>query len=116
MVTTLVAVVLAATGSIGTLAATVVMLLLVVFRSVNVAVLVLRRRPEEGEADHFRTWWPIPLLALVSCVVLAANQPLDVWLRAGLMLLVGLGFYLLTRVVRSRTGAPAQEQRRSSTG
>ncbi|MGJ7441972.1 APC family permease [Aquipuribacter sp. MA13-6] len=105
VVTTAVAVVLAATGTIATLAATVVMLLLVVFGAVNVAVLVLRRRPDEGEADHFRTWWPVPLLALVSCVVLAAQQPVDVWLRAAVMLLVGLAFYLLTRVVRARADA-----------
>ncbi len=103
VVTTGIAIVLAATGGLATLAATVVMLLLVVFASVNVAVLVLRRRPEEGEPDHFRTWWPLPLLALVSCVVLAANQPLDVWLRAAVMLTVGLGLYLLTRVVRARS-------------
>jgi amino acid transporter len=95
--TTVVAGLLVATGDVGTLAATVVMLLLVVFAAVNVAVLVLRRRPEEGEPDHFRTWWPVPVVALASCVLLAAQQPWDVWGRAAAMLAVGLVLHLATR-------------------
>lgn len=100
--TTVVAGLLVATGDLATLAATVVMLLLVVFGAVNVAVLVLRRRPEEGESDHFRTWWPVPVLALATCVLLAAQQPWEVWGRAAAMLAVGLVLYLATRLVRRR--------------
>lgn len=98
LITTAAAAALVATGDVETLAATVVMLLLVVFFAVNLAVLVLRRRSDEGEPDHFRTWLPLPVLALGSCVLLAAQQPLDVWLRAGGMLLVGLALYGLTRL------------------
>ncbi|MFC3690109.1 APC family permease [Aquipuribacter hungaricus] len=112
VVTTVVAGLLVATGSLATLAATVVMLLLVVFAAVNVAVLVLRRRPEEGEQDHFRTWWPVPVLALATCVLLAAQQPWDVWGRAGLMLAVGLALYALTRLARrGRTEEDAERAR-----
>lgn len=105
VVTTLVAGALVATGDLATLAATVVMLLLVVFAAVNVSVLVLRRRPEEGEADHFRTWLPLPVLAIASCALLAAQQEPDVWLRAGILLAVGLGLHLVTRLARSRSAA-----------
>jgi APA family basic amino acid/polyamine antiporter len=105
VVTTLVAMALVVTGDLETLAATVVMLLLVVFTAVNVAVLVLRRRPEEGEADHFRTWAPLPVLAVGSCLVLAAKQPLEVWGRAGLLLLLGLALYVTSALLRRRTRA-----------
>lgn len=100
VVTTVVAGLLVATGDLATLAATVVMLLLVVFVAVNVSVLVLRRRPAEGEQDHFRTWWPVPLLAVATCVVLAAQQPPEVWGRAGLMLVVGLLLHVSTGLAR----------------
>lgn len=103
VVTTVAAAVLIATGTLETLAATVVMLLLVVFFAVNIAVLVLRRHPEEGEQDHFRTWWPIPILALASCVLLAAQQPAEVWLRAGIMLGVGVVLHFVTLAARRRT-------------
>jgi len=50
--TTLVAIALTLTGTLATLAETVVLLLLFVFLSTNVAVLVLRR--DRVEEDHFR--------------------------------------------------------------
>ncbi len=48
-------------GDVGTLAETVVLLLLFVFISTNVAVLVLRK--DKVEHDHFRVWTWVPVLA-----------------------------------------------------
>ncbi len=64
--TTLLSMLLALTGSVATLASTLVLLLLVVFLMVNTAVLVLRRDP--GEAGHFRAPTVLPVLGAASCV------------------------------------------------
>jgi amino acid transporter len=95
VVTTLVSMVLAATGGVTALAETVVLLLLVVFTSTNLAVLVLRR--EVAPRPHFRVWTPVPVLGLASCVLLATQQEAGTYLRAGLLLLVGLLLYGLSR-------------------
>ena len=101
-VTVAAAVVLAVTGGVTALAETVVLLLLVVFVSTNLAVLVLRR--ERTDAPHFRVWTPVPVLGIVSCVVLATQQSAGTYLRAGLLVLVGLVLYGLSRL----TGASGQ--------
>lgn len=54
VVTTLLAIGLTLTGDQGDLADTVVLLLLFVFLSTDIAVLVLRK--DEVAADHFRVW------------------------------------------------------------
>ncbi|MFJ8668878.1 APC family permease [Streptomyces sp. NPDC093600] len=77
--TTVVAMLLALTGSVAELASTLVLLLLVVFLIVNTAVIVLRRDP--GESDHFRAPTVLPVLGLISCVVLATQIEAEVWLR-----------------------------------
>ncbi|MFD2796153.1 APC family permease [Promicromonospora vindobonensis] len=103
LATTLVAVVLIFTGDLAALAETVVLLLLLVFISTNVAVLVLRR--DQVEHAHFRVATAVPWLGVASCVLLLSQQSGQTWLRAGVLLLVGLLLYLamgLTR--RSRTG------------
>ncbi|GIG41712.1 APC family permease [Cellulomonas phragmiteti] len=95
IVTTLVAIVLAATGELVDLASTVVLLLLFVFLSTNVAVLVLRRDPVEHA--HFRapTW--LPVLAVLSCLVLLTRQEPQHWALAGVLLAVGVVLHLVTR-------------------
>lgn len=93
--TTVVAMVLAATGELAALAETVVLLLLVVFISTNAAVLVLRR--DRVPQEHFRAWTAIPVLALVSCVVLLTQQSAGTWARAGIMLAVGVVLHFLAR-------------------
>jgi amino acid transporter len=95
VLTTAVAMVLAATGGVTALAETVVLLLLVVFTSTNLAVLVLRR--ERTTTPHFRVWTAVPVLGLASCVLLATQQEAATYLRAGLLLLVGLVLYGLSR-------------------
>lgn len=93
--TTLVAIVLTLTGSLATLAQTVVLLLLFVFISTNLAVLVLRR--DEVAQDHFRvpTW--VPVLGIASCLLLMTQQDAQTWLRAGALLLVGVVLYGVSR-------------------
>ncbi len=95
VVTTLVAIVLTLTGSLATLAQTVVLLLLFVFISTNLAVLVLRR--DKVAADHFRvpTW--VPVLGVASCLLLMSQQDAQTWMRAGALLLVGVVLYGVTR-------------------
>jgi amino acid transporter len=94
--TSVVAIVLTLTGSLATLAETVVLLLLFVFLSTNLAVLVLRR--DVVGADHFRvpTW--VPVLAILSCLILLTQQSAETWLRAGALMLVGVGLYFLARI------------------
>ncbi|MFF4091877.1 APC family permease [Streptomyces nigra] len=102
-VTTLLAMLLALTGSVATLASTLVLLLLIVFFMVNTAVLVLRR--DEGEADHFRAPTVLPVLGLASCVLLATQIEGAVWLRG--LAIVGVGVLLaaLTTLRRHKDGA-----------
>jgi amino acid transporter len=105
--TTAVAAVLAWTGDIASLAATTVLLLLVVFVAVNASVLALRWRERRGapaaddeQPDHFRTWWPLPVLAIATCVWLATQQPLDVYVRAAVLLAVLSALWIATRLAR----------------
>lgn len=94
--TTLVAIGLTLTGTLATLAETVVLLLLFVFLSTNLSVLILRR--DEVAEDHFRvpTW--VPVLAIVSCLVLLGQQSLETWMRGGALILTGVLLFACARV------------------
>ncbi|MEU5685915.1 APC family permease [Streptomyces venezuelae] len=90
--TTALSLLLALTGSVATLASTLVLLLLVVFFIVNTAALVLRRtHPGHGETgrDHFRAPAVVPVLGALSCVVLATQVEAEVWLRGLIVFAVG---------------------------
>ncbi|MBT2264345.1 APC family permease [Rhodococcus erythropolis] len=93
--TTAVAMALCMTGSLSALAETVVLLLLVVFISTNIAVLVLRR--DSVEHNHFRAPTIFPVLALLTCVALLTQQSAATWLRAAALLAVGIVLYALSR-------------------
>ncbi|MCR5978877.1 amino acid permease [Gordonia jinghuaiqii] len=97
--TTAVAMVLSATGSVAALAETVVLLLLFVFISTNVAVLVLRR--DRTDTDHFRAPTVLPVLAVGTCIVLMTQQTAATWLRAAILIGVGLALYALARLTGS---------------
>jgi basic amino acid/polyamine antiporter, APA family len=99
--TMLAAMVLATTGTLAVLAETVVLFLLFVFISSNLAVLVLRR--DEVPHPHFRTPVILPVLAIGTCLVLIAQQNAGAWGRAAILLGIGAVFYLLTR--RSAKGS-----------
>lgn len=101
--TTVVAMGLTLTGGLATLAQTVVLLLLFVFISTNLAVLVLRK--DHVEQEHFRAPTFLPVAALASCVLLLTQQGPEIWLRGGILLAIGIILYLLTRLGSgSRTG------------
>lgn len=91
--TTAVAMVLTAVGDLSTLAETVVLLLLFVFVSTNIAVLVLRREPVGH--PHFRVWTAVPVLGVGSCILLLTQQSATVWLFAAILLAVGALLYLV---------------------
>lgn len=95
VVTTAVAMVLTLVGDLSTLAETVVLLLLIVFISTNVAVLVLRR--DTVEHRHFRVWTAVPVLGVASCVLLLTQQTAKVWLFAAVLLAVGVVLYFSAR-------------------
>lgn len=110
VVTTVVAMALVFTGELQVLAETVVLLLLIVFISTNVAVLVLRK--DEVEEDHFRVVTVVPVLGVISCVALLTQQSAGTWLRAGILLAVGAVLYLVTR----RASRPAPSRGGAQTG
>ncbi|MEU5363985.1 APC family permease [Streptomyces sp. NPDC005925] len=113
-VTSLLAMLLALTGSVATLASTLVLLLLVVFLMVNTAVLVLRRDP--GEADHFRAPTLLPVLGIGSCVLLATQIEAEVWLRGLLVVAVGVVLAAAGAVRRGRHGDGAGQAGRTDPG
>ncbi|MDG5485333.1 APC family permease [Mycolicibacterium gadium] len=106
--TTAVAMLLTLVGDLSTLAETVVLLLLIVFISTNVAVLVLRR--DTVEHSHFRVWTLVPVLGVASCILLLTQQTGKVWLFAAILLAVGVVLYFSARAAMRRTGtkSPAE--------
>jgi amino acid transporter len=97
---TLLAIGLVSTGEIEGLGDTTSFLLLCVFAVVNIAVLVLRRDPVDHQ--HFRTPTVLPVLGALTALILAsplADRPADVYIRAGVLLAVGVGLWALNKVV-----------------
>ncbi|HCX85330.1 MAG TPA: amino acid permease [Micrococcales bacterium] len=95
LVTTGVAIVLTLVGDLATLAETVVLLLLFVFLSTNIAVLVLRR--DVVAEEHFRVWTIVPVLGIASCVLLLSQQEPIVWLLGAVLLAVGVVLHLVAQ-------------------
>ncbi|GAA4826311.1 APC family permease [Streptomyces ziwulingensis] len=85
--TTLLSLLLTATGDVASLASTLVLLLLVVFFLVNTAVL--RLRDDAVPHDHFTTPRAVALLGAASCVLLATQFDGQVWVRGLIVLAVG---------------------------
>lgn len=111
-VTTGLSVFLALIGSIEVLAATLVLLLLVVFTAVNTAVLFLRK--DEVGHPHFRVPLVLPVLGIASCVVLVTQIEAETW-QLGLPLLaagVVLAFIARSRRVKNlaRAGTEGVER------
>ncbi len=100
LVTTLAAMALTATGDLQSLAETVVLLLLFVFISTNVAVLVLRK--DEVNHKHFRAPTLIPYLALASCLLLLIQQGAGIWMRAAILIALGLVLYFVSKWITTR--------------
>ena len=105
--TTLLAMVLIATGDLEKLADTTVVLLLFAFIGVNAAVLGARRDRVEG--DHFVVPTAIPVIGVVVCIGLLTQKEGDVFLRAGLLLVLGLALWGINLIFtdKDERGSPA---------
>lgn len=107
--TSVIAVVLVASADITLLGGTTSLLLLAVFTIVNIAVLVLRRRPVDH--DHFRAPSWTPWVGIVLCGFLVtplSGKPLEEYLVAGVLLLVGGVLWLVNHVVVGRVDIDAE--------
>ncbi|WP_328500614.1 APC family permease [Streptomyces sp. NBC_00457] len=104
---TLITVGLVTTGEIKGLGDTTSFLLLCVFAVVNTAVLVLRK--DRVEQRHFRAPSWVPVLGVITSVILAsplAERDADVYVRAGVLVAIGLVLWVINRVaMRSTTTA-----------
>lgn len=101
--TVVVAAVLISTGTFRDLAGTTVLLLLIVFAIVNVAVLVVRRRPVDH--PHYRTPTWAAVLGAVTTLVLASpivGRAPRVYLVAGILIGIGVALWGLNRLVTGR--------------
>jgi amino acid transporter len=101
--TTVLALLLTLVGDLTILASAVVLLLLFVFISTNVAVLVLRK--DEVEHEHFRVWTVVPVLGVASCLLLLTQQEPIVWVFGGGFIVLGVVLYFIARATRRSTGA-----------
>ena len=86
---------------VGDLAETTVLLLLGVFATVNVAVLVVRRRdPEQG--DWFRAPTAMPILGVIASIGLMTTKDAETFARAGVLLAVGILLWAINRLLSRR--------------
>ncbi|MFI7243640.1 APC family permease [Streptomyces qinglanensis] len=102
---TLLALGLVSTGEIAGLGDTTSFLLLCVFAVVNVAVLVLRR--DRVGHRHFRVPTPLPVLGALTALVLAsplADRATGVYVRAGILVLLGIALWAVNALVRKAGG------------
>ncbi|MFE0103199.1 APC family permease [Streptomyces sp. NPDC059009] len=104
----LLAIGLVSTGEIEGLGDTTAFLLLCVFAVVNVAVLVLRRDPVEHR--HFRAPTALPVLGAITALILAsplADRPAEVYVRAGVLIAIGVGLWAVNRLVLRGRSSPS---------
>ncbi len=95
--TTALAMILISTGDLSDLADTTVLLLLVVFIFVNVSVLVLRR--DRVDHAHFRAPTALPVIGVVVCIALMTEKTGETYLRAAILLGVGVAFWVVSRLI-----------------
>ncbi len=110
--TTGVALVLASWSGVRTLGGTTALLLLCVFAIVNLAVLLLRRKPVEHK--HYRAPTFAPVLGFISCVYLAsplAGREVSQYIVAGVLLAIGIGLYFLSAFLERGGGIDTTEAR-----
>jgi amino acid transporter len=88
VLTTAITMVLILSGDLSGLADTTVLLLLLVFTGINVAVLVLRcDRPRH---PYFQAPTAIPVIGAATSMALMTTKDVEVFARAGVLLLVGV--------------------------
>jgi amino acid transporter len=96
-----IAISLIVTAEVEALAETTVLLLLGVFILVNISVL--RLRPDKVDHEHFAAPTAMPVLGALTCLVLITQTEAAVFLRAGILLAVGLVLWVINRGVMSRS-------------
>lgn len=107
--TTIVAAALTFVGDLETLASAVVLLLLFVFLSTNLAVLVLRK--DRVRHRHFKVWTVLPVLGIGSCVLLLTQQKPSIWLFAAFVAALGAALVLVMRLThRDRPAGSGQDR------
>ncbi len=99
--TTAIAAVLIITGDLEKLADTTVALLVIVFGIVNATVLYLRRDPVDH--DHFRIPSVFPVLGVGVSIALLTQIEGEVYVRAGILIAVGLVLWGINELVLRRT-------------
>ena len=99
LTTTAISAILSVVGELQLLAETVVLFLLFVFISTNLAVLVLKKNTVDH--GHFTIPAVVPVLALGSCLILLIQQSASVWMLGGILLLVGVVLYFVSAKVRT---------------
>jgi amino acid transporter len=97
---TLVAMGLILTGDLEALADTTVTLLLIAFVGVNAAVLGSRRDHVEHDHFHVPSW--IPVVGVIVCIGLLTQREAEIWLRAGVLLLIGLALWAVNLTLTRR--------------
>ena len=89
------------TAEVEALAETTVLLLLGVFILVNISVLKLRS--DKVDHEHFAAPTVLPVLGALTCLVLITQTEAAVYLRAGILLAVGVVLWAINRAVMSRS-------------
>ena len=87
--------------SVALLGGTTALLLLCVFTVVNVALIVIRRRPADQDHEHFTAPTFLPYLGAITCAFLAgpwarSDEQQEKYVIAGFLLLAGIVLWLLT--------------------
>ena len=100
---------LVASGDFVDLAGTTTLLLLAVFALVNATVLVLRR--DRVRHSHFRAPSAIPILGSIAALVLLSQQDAGDWIRATVLIAIGLVLYALNIFLKKRGGESVRPQR-----
>ena len=93
--TAAVAAALLITGDIGELADTTVLLLLLVFATVNASVLVLRR--ETVPEPHFKAPTVMPVIGMAVSLALIMTKDAETFARAAVLLAIGFLLWLISR-------------------
>jgi basic amino acid/polyamine antiporter, APA family len=106
--TTLLGAVLVITGDLEKLADTTVALLVVVFAIVNATVLVLRR--DRVDHDHFRVPSVVPVIGIGISIALLTQVEGDAYARAGLVLALGVGLWLVNMLLLRREGGEPEHR------
>jgi amino acid transporter len=106
--TTVLAMILVSTGDLSTLADMTVLLLLIVFALVNTAVLVLRR--DRVDHEHYHAPTALPVLGVGISVAVMFTKEGDIFLRAGLLLLIGVVFWVLNLAALRARGRFSTEE------